>query len=83
VTRAQVTALTAIAAAQDAGHPLHVGRDPGAPWSGSGYATRTLTALIAQGLIWRDAYAPGLGRTLALTNKGRDALPATPIGDSQ
>lgn len=68
LTAAQHQALTDI---RD--HTLYVGRDPGRPDYGSGYAGSTLRKLTMAGLIRRGPYQPGWGRLLELTKEGRRA----------
>lgn len=68
LTTAQRQALTDI---RD--HQLYVGRDPGRPDHGSGYAGSTLRKLTMAGLIARGPYEAGRGRRLVLTDAGRRA----------
>jgi hypothetical protein len=68
---AQAAALTTIATAT-----LYVGRDPGRPDYGAGYAGSTLRKLTARGLIRRGEYVPGRGRPLQLTPAGEAAVAA-------
>lgn len=71
LTATQRDALTTIATTT-----LYVGRDPGRPDSGAGYAAATLRRLTTAGLIRRGPYEPGRGRPLRLTPAGEDAAAA-------
>lgn len=70
---ARLTAAQRQALADIRDHRLYVGRDPGSPDYGSGYASSTLRKLTAAGLIVRGPYEPGRGRALTLTDAGRQA----------
>jgi hypothetical protein len=70
---ARLTAAQRRALADIRDHQLYVGRDPGRPDYGAGYAGSTLRKLTMAGLITRGPYEPGRGRLLVLTDAGRDA----------
>jgi hypothetical protein len=78
LTAAQRQALTDI---RD--HTLYVGRDPGRPDYGAGYAGSTLRKLTMAGLIRRGPYEPGRGRPLQLTDAGVVAAREVPGGEQQ
>lgn len=75
------TAVDRLLAELAAGAELYIGRDPGSPDMGSGFASRTIRAARTRGLIAADAYVPLRGRRLRLTDDGRAAVPGRTGGE--